>query len=482
MHRLEVNQEDKHVKTRSERFVNAVPRHQQFSYLPANTYMKAKLLFAILLALALFTTGYAQTPDKAKLDQFFDRLAEKNKAMGSLIVARDGKVLYTRAIGYSQISATEKKPLTAATRYRIGSITKMFTAAMIFQLVEERKLKLTDTLDKFFLQIPNANKITIAHILAHRSGIHDVFEDSNLRPSKTTPKIPGELLAIIAKGKPDFEPDAKFSYSNSGYVLLGILVEKLTGKSYQDALQERITSKIGLKDTYPGTGFTEVSKNESFSYRYVRDWEQQSETHSSLLLGSGGLISTPKDLVRFIQALFDGKIISKESLEQIKMIRDGYGLGISTFTYNGKTFYGHTGGIDNFGAWLAYLPEEKLAIAYTSNAKVYPVAKIVDSVFDIYYNKPFQIPAFESADVSPEVLDKYVGVYSISGAPVKFTVTRQDATLLIQMNGQSAIALEAMAQDKFGIESAGIVFEFDAAKNQMTQKRSGRERVFTKEQ
>ena len=129
--------------------------------------MKIKNLFATLLTLALFTAGYAQAPDKAKLDQFFDRLAEKNKAMGSLTIAKAGNVLYTRVIGYSQINGTEKKPLTAASRYRIGSITKMFTAAMIFQLVEERKLKLTDTLDKFFPQLSNANKITIAQILGH---------------------------------------------------------------------------------------------------------------------------------------------------------------------------------------------------------------------------------------------------------------------------------------------------------------------------
>src|SRR5256886_11343006 len=134
-----------------------------------NSLLKTKILFATLLTLAFFTSGYAQTLDKAKLDQFFDRLAEKNKAMGSLTIAKDGKVLYTRAIGYSQINGTEKKPLTAANRFRIGSITKMFTAAMILQLVEEGKLKLTDTLDKFFPQVPNAKKIPIVQILWHRT-------------------------------------------------------------------------------------------------------------------------------------------------------------------------------------------------------------------------------------------------------------------------------------------------------------------------
>ena len=146
--------------------------------------MNTKILLGTILTLALFTIASAQPLDipiaiGTKLDQFFDRLAEKNKAMGSLTIAKDGKVLYTRAIGYSQISDTEKKPLTAASRFRIGSITKMFTATMILQLVEEGKLKLTDTFDKFFPQVPNAKKITILQILSHRSGIPNVRRERN---------------------------------------------------------------------------------------------------------------------------------------------------------------------------------------------------------------------------------------------------------------------------------------------------------------
>lgn len=447
--------------------------------------MKIKTCFAILLILASFTAGYAQTLDKAKLDQFFDRLAEKNKAMGSLTIAKDGKVLYTRAIGYSQIKGTEKKPLTASNRYRIGSITKMFTAAMILQLVEKGKLKLTDTLDKFFPQIPNAKKITIVQILAHRSGIPNVRRDQNPQGNvNTTPITKDEMLALIAKATPDFEPDSKQSYSNSGYFLLGLILEKLTGRAYGEALKERITSKIGLKDTYTATGSIDVNKNESLTYLNVGgDWKQVPETHPSILFGGGAIVSTPNDLAKFIQALFDGKIVSKENLDQMKTIRDGGGLGIGMepFTFAGKTFYGHTGGGDNYGAWLAYLPEEKLAVAYTTNAKVYPVVNIVRGVVDIYYNKPFTIPALESIAVSPEILDKYVGVYSSPEAPVKFTITRDGGTLFFQPPGaQSAVPLEATAQDKFQIEGA-VVIEFDAAKNQMTIKRRGGERVFTKE-
>jgi len=455
--------------------------------------MNIKILVASIMTLALFTTAHAQTLDipiaiGTKLDQFFDRLAEKNKAMGSLAIVRDGKVLYTRAIGYSQISETEKKPLTATNRFRIGSITKMFTATLILQLVEEGKLKLTDTLDKFLPEVPNAGKITISQILSHRSGIPNIFRGQNAQGNvKTTPMTKDEHLALIVKATPDFEPGTRSLYSNSGYFLLGLIIEKLTGKSYEAVLQEKIASKIGLKDTYTATGNIDVNMNESLTYFRIPggDWKQVPETHPSLLFSAGAIVSTPYDLATFIRALFDGKIVSKESLDQMKTMKDGEGFGMVTFEFAGKTFYGHTGGADNYGAWLAYLPEEKLAVAYTTNAKVYPVKDILSGVVDIYYNKPFQIPSFESIAIPVEVLDKYVGVYSVPGAPAKFTITRQGITLYAQPPGeQTGVPLEATAQDKFKIDNGtptGIVIEFDVTKKQMTVKRNGGERVFTKE-
>ena len=150
------------------------------------------------------------------------------------------------------------------------------------------------------------------------------------------------------------------------------------------------------------------------------------------------------------------------------------------YTFAGKTFYGHAGGGDNYGAWLAYQPEEKLAVAYATNAKVYPVADIVRGVIDIYYNKPFPIPSFETIAVSPEVLDKYVGVYSSPDVPAKFTITRKGTTLYVQPGAESAAPLEATAENRFEI-SVGAVFEFDTANNQMILKRGGRATVFTKE-
>ncbi|HTD98484.1 MAG TPA: serine hydrolase domain-containing protein [Mucilaginibacter sp.] len=437
--------------------------------------MNIKILFVPLL-MAMFTGGYAQTIDKAKLDLLFDRLLEKNKGMGSITLAKDGKVLYTRSFGYAQITETVKKPLTEATKYRIASITKTYTAAMIFQLVEEGKLKLTDHLDQFFPQIPNAGKITVAQILNHRSGIPDLPADGTFRMQ---PRTHEEVIAAIAKGEPLFEPDSRHLYSNTGYVLLGYILEKVGGKPYQEALQQRIISKIGLKNTYMGVGNTNPEHNESLSYRYLGAWKEAPEMDFSIPGGAGAIVSTPTDMARFIQALFDLKLVSKNSLDMMKTMRDGEGMGMEPFSFAGRTLYGHTGGSNVSGSWLAYEPTEKLAMAYTTNAKIYPVADIIAAVFDIYWNKPYEIPTFNALEVSPELLDQYVGVYVVPGTPAKMTVIRTGSTISIE-NGGNRIPLEATAPDKFKL-APGLTVEFDAAKKQMTIKRPQGERVFTKE-
>jgi D-alanyl-D-alanine carboxypeptidase len=389
--------------------------------------MKIKILFAFLLMFALFNSISAQTADKAKLDRFFDRLAEKNQAMGSLTVAKDGKLLYTRAIGYSRINGKERKPATTATRYRVGSITKMFTAAIVFQLVEEGKLNLSDTLDKFFPQIPNAGKITIEHILTHRSGIHDFIKEPDFRAWSLNARTKDETLAFIARGKPDFEPGEKRSYSNAGYVLLGFIVEKLDGKPYQDALKKRITGKLGLKDTYRGTGKTDISKKESFSYIYAEDWKQQDEIDLSIPGGAGAIVSTSSDLAKFASALFDGKLISQESVASMMQNK----IGMSDLPLIGKTFYGLAGSMDGFRSLLIYLPEEKLAVAYTSNGMVYSAKDILNGVLEIYQNKPFEIPTFERVADSPD----FSGTWKLDTAKSTGLPPEMEQTMTVKQTG-----------------------------------------------
>jgi D-alanyl-D-alanine carboxypeptidase len=295
------------------------------------------------------------------------------------------------------------------------------------------------------------------------------------------PRTKEEVIARIAQGKPDFEPDAGNKYSNTGYNLLGFIVEKVGGKPYQEALKERITSRIGLKNTYLGTGKDDPAKNEALAYRYLGGWRESGQVDFSVVGGAGAILSTSADLAKFIQALFDLKLVSRDSLKLMTTMRDDEGMGLVTFSFAGKTLYGNTGGSGSAGSWMAYFPEEKLALGYATNAKIYSVTNIVSGVFDIYWNRPFQVPTFDAFEVSTEILDRYVGVYVVPGTPAKVRITRDGASLYFQPGGQGpAVPIEATAVDKFKIDPA-VVFEFDAAKGEMAITRAGQKRVFTKE-
>ena len=254
---------------------------------------------------------------------------------------------------------------------------------------------------------------------------------------------------------------------------------KIDGKPYQEILKRRIADKIGLKNTYMGVGNTKVENNESLSYRYLGTWKEAPEMDLSIPAGAGAIISTPTDMCKFIQALFDGKLVSKSSLDQMKTMRDGEGMGMEPFSFADHVLYGHTGGSNVSGSWLAYEPIEKLAMAYTTNAKIYPVKDIIAGVFDIYWNKPYQVPTFNALEVSSEILDQYVGVYVVASTPAKMTVIKTGSTIAIENNG-STIPLEATAPNKFTL-TPGVTVEFDTAKKQMTIRRPQGERVFTKE-
>jgi D-alanyl-D-alanine carboxypeptidase len=441
-----------------------------------------KILSLIFLLFALSFSVFSQNFDQAKLDQFFDALSTKNKGMGSLAISKDGKILYTRAVGISHIGDNGFVSADAKSKYRIGSITKMFTATMVFQLVEEGKLKLDDTLDKFFPEIPNAKKITVAQMLNHHSGIHNFTDDAqNYLSYSRRPQTHEQLLAIIGKTTPDFEPGAKAAYSNSNYLLLGYIIEKIAKKSYKDALNERIAVKINLSDTFYG-GKINGANNESLSFDFINGaWKVFGETDMSVPGGAGAIVSTPTDLTKFITALFDGKLVSQKSLDVMKTITDGYGSGILQFPLDDKKLYGHNGGIDGFTSMLVYLPEEKLAVAYISNGTVYSVNDILLAAFAVYYNKPFTIPSFKALELSAEELEKFTGVYATPAIPLKITISVKGKKLFGQATGQPEFPLEATDKNKFKFEPAKLRLEFDTEKSTMTLNQGGQTFVFTKE-
>jgi len=442
--------------------------------------MRKNILITLLFAGLSMGFAYSQPLNKVKMDSLFNVLAEKNKAMGSLTLSKCGKVIYSKTIGYSLISDKQKKPATQATKYRIGSISKMFTSVMIFQLIEEGKISLNTTLDTYFPTIPNAKEITIGNLLNHRSGIHNFTVDPLYQEIMTQKKTEDEMIEIFSKNKADFKPNEKASYSNTNFVLLGYIIEKITNLPYSKNLSDRITSKIGLSNTYYGSK-TDLRNNECYSYDFMTNWNKSPETEMSIPGGAGAIVSNSSDMTKFIEALFSWKLVSQNSLNQITTITDGYGMGIFQIPFNEKKAFGHNGGIDGFQSNLAYFPDDSLAIAYCANGVVYPMNNILIGVLSIYFNIDYKIPTFKIISLKTEDLDKYLGVYSSTESPLKITVTKDKTTLIAQATGQTSFPLEATEENKFKFDQAGIVMEFDILKNEMTLKQGGETFVFTKE-
>jgi D-alanyl-D-alanine carboxypeptidase len=435
-----------------------------------------------LLTTALFVTlsqfGWAQTSfDKAKLDNYFQNLETNNKFMGSIAVSQDGKVIYTKSIGFADVENNQKA--NENTKYRIGSISKTFTTVMVMKAVEDKKLDLNQTIEKFFPTVPNANKITIKQLLGHRSGIHNFTNDDEYMTWYTQPKTEKEMVEIITKIGSDFEPDSKADYSNSNFVLLTYILEKTYKQSFADLLDKQIIKPLELKNTKFG-GKINTTNNESKSYSYKGSWKEEPETDMSIPLGAGGIISSPSDLTKFSDALFGGKLLRAESLELMKTVVDGYGLGLFKIPFYDKTGFGHTGGIDNFTSMFSYFPDGNVSYAMTSNGTNYSNNNISIAVLSAVYGKDYEIPEFSNYEVTAEELEQYLGVYSSITIPIKITITQDGNTLLAQATGQSAFPLEASAKDEFKFDLANIVIEFIPTEKKLILKQSGMELTFLK--
>lgn len=441
--------------------------------------MIQKIAYLFLLFLTLQSCAHAQTFNKAKLDSFFVALNTKNQNMGSIAISANGVLVYQNAIGYSQVNKDAKIPATIETKYRVGSISKMFTATMIFQLIDEGKLSFDTPLATYFPQLPNAGKITIREMLQHRSGLHNFVGDSLYTTYMTTPKSEAEMIAIFAGQKSDFEPDTKAEYSNTNFVLLGYIIEKVTGKTYAEELKKRITSKIGLANTYYGSK-ANPAKNEAYSYNYPGEWAQMPETDMSVLGAAGGIVSTPTDLVKFINTLFEGKLINPASLELMKTIRDNYGMAMFVLPFYDKKGYGHLGTVDGFYNILMYFPQEKLAIAYTSNGSRYSYFDVYMGALSVYFNRSFTIPEFKTITLNTTELDKYLGKYSSPTWPLKIAIIKKNTTLFAQVIGQSVYPLEVKGDNKFVYTPLDAAFQFEPAKKTFTLTQRGVTYLFTK--
>ena len=437
--------------------------------------MKKQSIIALLLVVAS-SLAFSQSFDKAKLDTYFDQLENNDKFMGSVALSQNGTLIYSRSVGYLDLEAAEKA--NEHSKYRIGSITKTFTAALVLKAVEENLLSLSQPIETFFPSIENADKITISNLLNHRSGIHNLTSNDDYLEWNTQPKTAAELVAIIAASGSDFEPDTKANYSNSNYVLLTYILENVYEKPYADLIQQYIAIPLGLTSTYVSTGIN-AAKNEAHSYTVEGTWVRASITDPSVPVGAGAIVSTPADIIKFGEALFSGKIISAVHITLMQTIHDGYGMGLFQIPFHEKRAFGHSGGIDGFTSTWGHFPEEHVSLAITSNGSVTSTNSVAVVVLSAAFDKPYDIPVFY--EVNEETLARYVGVYSSAQVPLKMTITTDKKTLVAQGTGQPSFPLEATGKDQFEFDRAGVVLVFNPAEGTMVLKQGGGEFMFTRE-
>jgi CubicO group peptidase (beta-lactamase class C family) len=414
------------------------------------------------------------------MDEFLDHIEKNIQGMGSLSIFRDGEEVYQKAYGYADVA--KKTRADAETKYRIGSISKTFTATIIMQLVSEGKLSLDAPLSGFYPEIGNSDKISIEHLLRHRSGIYNFTSAEDYKSWEQTPMTREDMVAKIVANGNVFAPGEKAEYSNANYVLLSFIAEKSEKKEFADILRERICEPCAIRHTYYGSKIS-GERNEARSYtRKGKEWIISTETDMSIPSGAGAIVSTPSDLNVFLNCLFKGDLASTVSLETMMELQDGFGMGMFVAPFYDKKAYGHTGGIDGFQSNAFLFPEENVSVAYTTNAASMAVNNILIGVLSIYFGKDYEFPVFtEPIEVSPAELDKYPGIYSAPSFPLKITITRKEGVLMAQATGQASFPLEAYEKDKFRFEAAQIIMEFLPEENKMVFRQGARQFEMTRE-
>jgi CubicO group peptidase (beta-lactamase class C family) len=434
------------------------------------------IIFSILLAQA----ANAQDKDGAKyakIDSLMNYFYNKGKVMGSLTIRLKDKVVFEKSYGFAELDT--KTPATADTKYKIGQATSLFTASIIFQLVEDKKLKLTDKLSEYFPKVPNADKITIAQMLDHTSGIADYTKADDFASYRYTLQNRKAMTDRLYAAAPAFEPGATAEYSAGNYLLLGYIIQDLTKKTYKENVTGRLVNKAELKNT-TYAGKINPKKKEAYSYIFEgSNWVKAPEWHESVSGGAYGLVSTPNDLTKFIRALFTGKIIKPESLALMTQTETGNGMGVFYYPFAERRYVGHTGAIEGFTSVICYYPKEELSFSLLLNAKNIETLDLISGILSSYYKLPYRFPNFNKISVSEAILATYEGNYATPSLPFTINVKAVEGTLRVHADEQGTFYVAPLSNTTFTHDAAGIIMEF--TQEGFTLKQNGTSTIFTKQ-
>ena len=362
-----------------------------------------------LTALAFVVLFVVQpaTPDLAalerKVDEFLNAHAQINNFSGTILIARHGKPVLAKGYGYANIEW--QIPNTPQTKFRIGSITKQFTSMLIMQLREQGKVKLEDSVCVYVAPCPEAwRAVTIHHLLTHTSGIPTYTGQKAWREKMMVPLSTDQVMAFVRDLPLEWVPGEKYAYNNSGYFLLGMVVEKVTGKKYEDALTAMILTPLGLKDTGYDWSRTILPKRAAGYSGRGPALGNAAPLDMQQPYSAGSMYSTVEDLLKWDQALYTATLLP-ESAKTVMWtpFKNNYAYGWNigepaANLFGGHKRMAHTGGINGFSSVIIRLPEPRLTFIVLSNNEGANAGNIGRDLASIYFGQPYTLPAPSSQE------------------------------------------------------------------------------------
>jgi CubicO group peptidase (beta-lactamase class C family) len=413
----------------------------------------------------LSLAGFSQQKDTKQLASEFDKLLSEqfgsNAPGATALVSKNGVIIYRKSFGLADMEWNI--PMQPDHVFRIGSLTKQFTAVAVLQLMELGKLSSGDEITKFIPDYPvGENKITIEHLLTHTSGIQDYTSMKDYEGRMTLDLKPEEMIAHFKDQPLRFKPGTRYNYSNSGYFLLGYIIEKITGKTYADYLEEFFFKPLGMEHSLYASDIT-IVKNRAGGYSKDQKGYKNSQPISMTQpYAAGSILSTVSDLFKWHVALYSNKLIKKESLEKAitryrlsdgKQTEYGYGLRLG-YVYESPSIW-HAGGINGFMTMQVYLPEEDVFVAVFSNCDCNSPQVLASRLAALATGKPL---AYKTIPVQAAILKDYTGVYE-NGKGQQQIITATSGQLFTQIGRGEKSELKPYEADRFFINPV-VTLEF----------------------
>ena len=352
------------------------------------------IIFFILIVLpfTLQRCDFSKNEKTAKIEQLIDYCYNNGIFNGTILVAEHGKVIYNKAKGFANFETKER--LNTDSPFYLASVTKQFTAMAIMMLYEQGKLNYNDQLTKYFPEFPDyAQKVTIRNMLNHTSGIADHFELGLYKPGLTNKEV---FDALVQRKALDFEPNSRYSYSNGNYVLLSLIVEKISGQPFSLFMKNHIFDPLNMDHTLVYDESKPEIPNRAIGY----DMLGNVADYDILTTGAGGIYSTTEDLFKWDQALYTDQLVSQKTLEEAftpARLADGtstgYGFGWGITETTTDKIISHGGGLGGFRTYIERQPKHKNTIIILSNiGDATPVSDISREIRNILNDQEMQYP------------------------------------------------------------------------------------------